>query len=291
MVHVNDPSNFYINNNNDEIYSRLDNDIYEYYAQHESLLLNSPNRVDFLKKSTVCIVKSPSNELFYRAMILSHNDQSLNVFYIDYGTTRSVSISNTFPFLKEFCYLPPYCIACTLQSIKPEKKDGWCSKAIDMFNKLALIDNIYEAKATTVNSGNQVESVKPGMLECSLDTKIGLFFYGENQVVINQELLKQNLGMLSKIMSNKIKNNSDELSIVDNLDSVSVNKIVTSKLAAKKTDSSLTLTMLPKEDEEFKKNRINQYVNYQANYGNYLQIKLTLATLIEIVYSQFSISL
>ena len=265
MVQVNDPSDFYINDyKSDELYIKLDSEITDYYSQSENILLNSPQRVDFLKNSTLCIVKSTTNELFYRAVILSHNDQSINAYYIDYGFSKSVSISNAFPFLRDFCYLPPYCIACTLQSIKPEKSEGWCSKAIDVFNRLALIDQDYEAKASTVSFGNEVEPVKPGVLECSLDTKIGLFFIGEDQVIINQELLKQKLGMLSKIISHKI--NHDETSVIDHFDSVSTKKVVASKPTVNRTDSSFTLTLLPKEDEEYKKNRINEYVDYQGNH-------------------------
>ena len=142
--------------------------------------------------------------------------------------------------------MPPYCISCGLQSTTPNIKDVWSSTDIDKFNELALLGHSYKGKACTVISRKLIELAKPGMIECSLDKKIGLFFHGENNVLINTAMSKLN-PFSANFQPSIAKYNIP---------------FRTKKILSIKPDNTL-----PKEDKEFENKQIKQYAGYQANHS------------------------
>ncbi len=119
-VKIVDPFEFYIRKNHDdikELYLTMENKLNGFYLEIETKLAFHSKKLIFLKPDALCVVRNPVNDLFYRAIILSIDDNIL-VNFFDHGVTLSVNACRVLPFSKEFLNLPPYCIKCRLSSIK-----------------------------------------------------------------------------------------------------------------------------------------------------------------------------
>jgi hypothetical protein len=205
----------------------------------------------------LAIVRSPANDLFYRAAIIDV-DENVNVYFFDHGVCQKVDISRILPFAKEFLYLPPFGIKCKLQSIKLAQAKSWSKEAIELFKKLGGNPKmVYEGKFSNQNR----------FIECPLIDPIELFFFNENQINISTELVKLRYASLDT--TQLVKQAKVNIDPFDALESVSC---VRKRAPGKHTKSvSLHYNELPEEDEEFRKKRINEYVDFQSEHTQILE--------------------
>jgi len=110
---------------------------------------------------------------------------------------------------------------------------------------------IYEGKVSSKNKS----------IKCSLIESVDMLFFGENQINISIELVRLRLAFVSLP---KYKN----IDPLDQLDSVSLIKSGARPKDSISSNAKLPYIVLPTEDEEFRKNRISEYVDYQAKYSN-----------------------
>ena len=114
------PFEFYIRSNDYEtrdLYYIMENKLNAFYNDIETKLAFHSKKLNFLKPNGLVVVRNSLNNLFYRAIILSFND-NIQVNFFDHGVTLSVDSSRVLPFSREFLELPPYCIECKLTNIK-----------------------------------------------------------------------------------------------------------------------------------------------------------------------------
>lgn len=70
-------------------------------------------------------------------MITSVSANSLDVTFVDFGNSATLSTANVRPILTNFMKLPAQVFVCSLADIKPKEK-SWTPKAIEQFQNLAL---------------------------------------------------------------------------------------------------------------------------------------------------------
>ncbi len=108
---------------------------------------------------------------------------------------------------------------------------------------------VYEGKISGINKS----------IAFYLNDPVEMLFFGENQINISIELVKLRLALVS-LPKHK---NIDPL---DQLDSVSLRKS-SQRHENNSNNDKLPYNDLPAEDEEFRKNRIKEYVDFQSKFS------------------------
>ncbi|XP_014611434.1 PREDICTED: maternal protein tudor isoform X1 [Polistes canadensis] len=86
-----------------------------------------------LKNGTICAAKYPEDEEWYRAQILSQDENGVNVFYIDYGNTSIITELRLLP--EDIVNIPKLSKRCGLQM--PDYISSWSEEACQTFKDLA----------------------------------------------------------------------------------------------------------------------------------------------------------
>ena len=268
--------------NSDE-YRQLELTLSQFYNQHVVEIKKKFKRNDFLKHGLLCVAQSQNTGFFYRASIKhiiqgqSDNEAKICVNYIDHGSSEVLDPSKIFPIFSNFFSLPPFCLLSKLDFVEPMKFDsqcderldyGWSKEAINALNNLLVPGVIYEAKISQKSQPIELNLDKP--LELLIYSKQNNFTKQTVSESVNQEMVRLGYAIFSNLSYQKSFLHTD--ANPDQLDSVSVkkanNEIDYDNLVSKK--SSETYCLLPAEDEDFKKKRMLEYIEYQSKFGNFL---------------------
>ncbi|XP_076177543.1 protein tudor isoform X2 [Ptiloglossa arizonensis] len=90
-------------------------------------------KVDEIKENMLCVAKYPDDECWYRARVISHNDNATRVIYIDYGNSATSTEIRAIP--PDLANVPPLSRKCCL--VMPEGITEWSEQACAEFIKLA----------------------------------------------------------------------------------------------------------------------------------------------------------
>ena len=66
-----------------------------------------------------CCAKYTQDDCWYRAQILTVTEDSVSVYFVDFGNMETLSKDRVRPLLPEFCSLSPQVIHCSVADIKP----------------------------------------------------------------------------------------------------------------------------------------------------------------------------
>ncbi|KAK3090131.1 hypothetical protein FSP39_009383 [Pinctada imbricata] len=86
-----------------------------------------------------CIALNKNDGLFYRAVVVSDVDKdndSVDVFYVDQGSTLTVNLSDLREMSEEFMVLPAQSTMCRLASVVPNHGEKWSEEACKLFDQL-----------------------------------------------------------------------------------------------------------------------------------------------------------
>ncbi|XP_076634241.1 protein tudor isoform X2 [Colletes latitarsis] len=90
-------------------------------------------KVDEIKENMLCVAKYPDDECWYRARVISHNDNATRVIYIDYGNSATSTEIRAIP--PDLADVPPLSRKCCL--VMPKGITEWSEEACSEFIKLA----------------------------------------------------------------------------------------------------------------------------------------------------------
>jgi len=311
ICYIKNPFEFYIYLMDDrhEKYKDLEFKINQFYFTNQHFLKNISKQVShsFAQPETLCIAYNQLHRKFYRALIkqIRSNNQEVGMsefnsthlvqmFYIDHGETVYSSINDLYPMRIEFCSLPPYCVNCKLDLVKPIDSlvtNEWSKEAIMAFKNLMYLKSVYRA---TVRNQVAMSSV-----ECKMNRPLELIIFSDqlNQQIINKELVRIGYALFTfnglNNTSNTINDQLDDQNEMENFDDdhfesashrnlrLHSSRILQSSRLNKFDDSRLTnLTCkgeklkLPEYDENFKLYRIHKYVEHQATLASKFNIFL-----------------
>ncbi|XP_076380024.1 protein tudor isoform X1 [Megalopta genalis] len=90
-------------------------------------------KVDKIEKDMLCVAKYPEDDCWYRARVISHNENAMQVLYIDYGNSAISTEIRAIP--DDLTNVPPLSRKCRL--VMPEGVTEWSQEACKEFVKLA----------------------------------------------------------------------------------------------------------------------------------------------------------
>ena len=74
---------------------------------------------------------------WYRAMIVSVQNKSIEVTFVDFGNSTELTANEIRPIYSEFMKLPAQVFVCSLADIEPKEK-SWTLQAINSFENMTL---------------------------------------------------------------------------------------------------------------------------------------------------------
>ncbi len=309
ICYIKNPFEFYIYLMDDrhEKYKDLEFKINQFYSANQHFLRNITKQVShsFAQPNTLCIAYNQMHRKFYRALIKQNGSNKqephisefsstnlVQMFYIDHGETVYSTLSDLYPMQIDFCSLPPYCVNCKLDLVKPIDSfvtNEWSKEAIMSFKNLMYLKSVYRA---TVR--NQVAA---SSVECKLNRPIELIIFSDNSnnQIINKELVRNGYALFTfsglNNTSNAINGKFSEHNQMENFDDDHFEsashrnlRLQTSKIMRRFDDSCLFKNTtcksekieLPEYDENFKLYRIHKYVEHQAtqisNYDTFTRL-------------------
>lgn len=145
ISHINSPNEFWIQE--EKSIGELEN------MADRCLIAHLFPKVRKIRKNLLCVAKYPDDESWYRARIISYDNNVIEVIYIDYGNSgTSTEIRSVPPDLVD---IPPLARKCRL--IMPEGITKWSEKACEEFVTLSgegssvfLLDVIEEGETSLV---------------------------------------------------------------------------------------------------------------------------------------------
>ncbi|XP_076220717.1 protein tudor isoform X2 [Nomia melanderi] len=90
-------------------------------------------KVDKIQENMLCVAKYPEDDCWYRARVVSHNDNTTRVIYIDYGNSATTTEIRAIP--EDLMNVPPLSRKCRL--VMPAGITEWSEQACEEFIKLA----------------------------------------------------------------------------------------------------------------------------------------------------------
>ena len=183
LSHVDSPSRFFVHLVEDgakECMDKLTEELNDHYAKTNKFVLQK-----FLEDyephvHDICCAKFSGDENVYRAQVLAikrarkwkvreegleqfytkppkKNEKFLvHVFYIDFGNTEWLKMSEVYPLAPQYLEIPPQAIPCSLLNVAPiEEHERWSEEAVTTFLELC---GGYEKKlaANLLGKGGQV---------------------------------------------------------------------------------------------------------------------------------------
>ncbi|KAL0117558.1 hypothetical protein PUN28_010395 [Cardiocondyla obscurior] len=125
VCHVNSPSEFWVQ----EEKSVADLEV----MADRFMVADMFPKIDNIKEDLLCVAKFPEDDQWYRARVISHDENGTQVIYIDYGNS-AVSIEiRAIP--EDLANIPPLSRKCCLEL--PAQVEKWSEQAHEEFVKLA----------------------------------------------------------------------------------------------------------------------------------------------------------
>nr|XP_014721892.2 tudor domain-containing protein 15 [Equus asinus] len=134
VAYVLNPSNFWVRTNEHQNeFQDIMKNINKFYdlCENDELILRNP------EPGLFCCARYSKDRRFYRAVITEINGYKIDVYFLDYGNTDSISFFDVKILLPEFCELPALAMCCSLAHIFPVE-DLWVKAATDFFKKIVL---------------------------------------------------------------------------------------------------------------------------------------------------------
>lgn len=164
VCHINSPSEFWVQ----EEKSVADLEV----MADRFIVADMFPKIDDLKEGLLCVAKYPDDEQWYRARVISHdNNGNTQVIYIDYGNSAVSTEIRTIP--EDLASIPSLSRKCCLQ-LPPQIKE-WSEQACEEFTKLAadgatifLLDVLKEQEISLVKltlDGQNVADILASMCE------------------------------------------------------------------------------------------------------------------------------
>ncbi|XP_020289417.1 maternal protein tudor isoform X3 [Pseudomyrmex gracilis] len=125
VSHLNSPSEFWIQ----EEKSVADLEV----MADRFLVADMFSKVTEAEEGLLCVAKYPEDDQWYRARIVSHNEDGTQVIYIDYGNSSISTDIRAIP--EDLAVIPPLSRKCCLE-LPPQIKE-WSEQACEEFVKLA----------------------------------------------------------------------------------------------------------------------------------------------------------
>lgn len=134
LVYVLNPSTFWV-----QINDRLDD--FEHLMKQISAMYDTSETDDKILENPqpgqICCARYHEDMHFYRAVIIEVEDNSINVYFLDFGNTETVPLSDVRILLPEFQELPALAICCSLANAFPVD-DVWTKRETDFFKTIVL---------------------------------------------------------------------------------------------------------------------------------------------------------
>lgn len=164
VCHVNSPSEFWVQ----EEKSVADLEV----MADRFIVADMFSKIDDVKEGLLCVAKYPDDEQWYRARVISHdNNGNTQVIYIDYGNSAVSTEIRAIP--EDLASISPLSRKCCLQ-LPPQIKE-WSEQACEEFIKLAadgatifLLDVLKEQEISLVKltlDGQNVADILASMCE------------------------------------------------------------------------------------------------------------------------------
>ncbi|XP_046358473.2 uncharacterized protein LOC124136566 isoform X2 [Haliotis rufescens] len=140
VTHVIDPSNFWIQIGTEQLFEGLKQLEEEVQGFCDGVGMLDPDDANWMEDGCYVVVKSSisSHSSWRRAQIARHNIEkgSVDVFYLDYGTTEIVSLDQICAAVPAFFFaVHQHTWKCCLAGIRPIAKT-WTSRGVKYFEKL-----------------------------------------------------------------------------------------------------------------------------------------------------------
>ncbi|KAL6267474.1 hypothetical protein P5V15_000550 [Pogonomyrmex californicus] len=163
VCHVNSPSEFWVQ----EEKSVADLEV----MADRFMVADMFPKIDDIKEGLLCVAKYPEDEQWYRARVVSHDENGTQVIYIDYGNSAVSTEIRTIP--EDLASIPPLSRKCCLEL--PSQIKEWSEQAREEFVKLAadgatifLLDVLKEQETSLVKltlDGQNVADILGDMCE------------------------------------------------------------------------------------------------------------------------------
>lgn len=115
-------------------------------------------KIEERKEGLLCVAKYPEDEQWYRARIVSHDDNGTQVIYIDYGNSAISTEIRIIP--EDLASIPPLSRKCCLEL--PSQVTEWSEQAREEFFKLA-------ADGATIFLLDVLEDQETSLVKLTLD--------------------------------------------------------------------------------------------------------------------------
>ncbi|KAK0158458.1 hypothetical protein PV328_009458 [Microctonus aethiopoides] len=145
VSHINSPSEFWVQEEKSVANLELLVDRF--------LVADMFSKVDDIKEGLLCVAKYPDDMCWYRARVISHDDNGTNVIYIDYGNSAVSTEIRAIP--EDVAAIPPLSRKCCLPL--PTNIEKWSDDACQEFCAMAddgatifLLDILEEGETSTV---------------------------------------------------------------------------------------------------------------------------------------------
>lgn len=163
VCHVNSPSEFWVQ----EEKSVADLEV----MADRFMVADMFPKIDDIKEGLLCAAKYPEDEQWYRARVISHDENGTQVIYIDYGNSAVSTEIRAIP--EDLANIPPLSRKCCLEL--PSQVEEWSEQAREEFVKLAadgatifLLDVLKEQETSLVKltlDGQNVTDILGSMCE------------------------------------------------------------------------------------------------------------------------------
>ena len=188
-----------------ELFDELSDKISE-FCQKESKI---PEKLDL---GSACLAKSSDGE-WYRGEIIEISDETIDVYFVDYGNNETVEKQNTRAVKKEFASLPAMSITCQLYDVHEDDIDveaavEWLQESLLEFEVdveiIGKVDDSYDVILTKENEDVSVNDVLYEMFEMQEESpsseedeapvaKIGNDKSVINDSVVNDSMIKDSV--------------------------------------------------------------------------------------------------
>ncbi|XP_018362719.1 PREDICTED: maternal protein tudor-like isoform X1 [Trachymyrmex cornetzi] len=171
VCHINSPSEFWVQ----EEKSVADLEV----MADRFMVADMFPKIEERKEGLLCVAKYPEDGQWYRARIVSHDDNGTQVIYIDYGNSAISTEIHTIP--EDLASIPPLSRKCCLEL--PSQVAEWSEQAREEFVKLA-------ADGATIFLLDVLKDQETSLVKLTLD--------GQNVADILGNMCEQNLPVIEE---------------------------------------------------------------------------------------------
>ena len=152
-----DPSNFHLCQHTDNLqeFESMMDEIQDYVAsQNQSVGLS----VSDLGTGQPVLAQFSKDKRWYRATVITADtDDTISVFYIDFGNRETLPSSKLCSIPDKFLSLPKLKLSCSLHDVEPCSGDRWREESIDCFSALLKECEFIKARVVKIVGNSRLE--------------------------------------------------------------------------------------------------------------------------------------